>query len=143
MDENDLIKDNLTGHNQEGSNANWPVRILTASTIIGDRIENTQGEHVGDIKDIMLDVRQGNIAYIVMEHAGILGLNEKLFAIPYHALKLDQVNQKFIINGDKELFENAPGFDKEHWPGTNTHAYFQHVGSYWGDFMGPSTGTSL
>ena len=142
MEENDLYQDNLTGHNQEGGNANWPVRILTASSIIGDPIENTQGEHLGNIKDIMLDIRQGNISYIVMEHAGILGFNEKLFAIPFRNLKLDQVNQRFILNANKEQFENAPGFDKHHWPSTNSHEYFQGVGSYWGDFMGPSTGAA-
>ena len=62
----------------------------------------------------MLDIRQGNITYIVMEHAEKSSLNEKLFAIPYQALKLDQVNQKFTLNASKEQFENAPGFDKEH-----------------------------
>jgi sporulation protein YlmC with PRC-barrel domain len=143
MDEKDLNQDNLTGHNQEGGNANWPVRILTASSIIGDQVDNTEGEHLGEIKDIMLDIQQGNITYIVMENAGLLGLNEKLFAIPFRALKLDPSSQRFILNVNKEQFENAPGFDKDHWPGTNSHKYFHGVGSYWGDFMGPSTGTSF
>ncbi len=34
--EQDLAANNISGQNQEGSNANWPVKILTATSIIGD-----------------------------------------------------------------------------------------------------------
>lgn len=137
------MKDNLTVQNQEGTNANWPVRILTATSIIGDQVANNQGEHLGKIKDIMLDIQQGTISYVVMEVGGILGINEKLFAIPYKALKLDAADQKFILHIAKDQLEQAPGFDKDHWPGTNSHEYFNGVGTYWGNFMGPSTGTGF
>ena len=137
------MKDNLTVQNQEGTNANWPVRILTATSIIGDEVAINQGEHLGKIKDIMLDIQQGTISYVVMEVGGILGINEKLFAIPYKALKLDAADQKFILHIAKDQLEQAPGFDKDHWPGTNSHEYFNGVGTYWGNFMGPSTGTGF
>ncbi len=143
MNENDLMQDNLTGQNQEGSNANWPVKILTVTSIIGDKVENNQGEDLGKIKDIMLDIQAGTISYVVLETGGILGINEKLFAIPFRALKLKQEDHKFILNVDKDQFEQAPGFDKDHWPGTNSHEYYQGVGSYWGNFMGPSTGAAF
>ena len=91
----------------------------------------------------MLDIQQGTISYVVMEVGGILGINEKLFAIPYKALKLDAADQKFILHIAKDQLEQAPGFDKDHWPGTNSHEYFNGVGTYWGNFMGPSTGTGF
>ncbi len=138
--EQDLAANNISGQNQEGSNANWPVKILTATSIIGDGVENQEGEHLGKIKDIMLDIHQGSITYVVVEYGGFLGIGEKLFAIPIQAMKLDQVNHKFILDIDKGLFENAPGFDKHHWPATNSHHYFQGVGSFWGSFMGANTG---
>jgi sporulation protein YlmC with PRC-barrel domain len=134
--EQNLAANNMSGQNQEGSNANWPVKILTATSIIGDGIENLQGEHLGKIKDIMLDIHQGHIIYIVIQYGGFLGIGEKLFAIPVQAIELDQVKQKFILDIDKELFEKAPGFDQHHWPATNSHDYFQGVGSFWGSFMG-------
>ncbi|MDQ4139251.1 MAG: PRC-barrel domain-containing protein [Bacteroidota bacterium] len=143
MNDNDLMKDNLTGQNQEGSNANWPVKILTATSIIGDDVDNTQGEHLGKIKDLMLDVHQGTISYVIMEVGGFLGINEKLFALPYRALKLDPADQKFILNANKEQLEQAPGFDKDHWPGTNSHEYFEGAGNYWGNFIGPSSGAAF
>ncbi|MES2732683.1 MAG: PRC-barrel domain-containing protein [Bacteroidota bacterium] len=135
--------DNLTGQNQAGSNANWPVRLLTATTIIGDRVENNQGENLGKIKDIMLDVRRGSIEYVVLEYGGFLGIGEKLFAIPFHSLELDTASEMFILKMDKTTLEKAPGFDKDHWPETNSHEYYQEVGTYWGNFMGNNTAAPL
>ena len=134
MEEQDLAANNMMGQNQEGSNANWPVKILTALSIIGDNINNLQGEHLGKIKDMMIDLQGGSITYVVVEYGGFLSMGSKLFAIPFSALKLDQANRRFILEVEKELFEKAPGFDKDHWPSTNSHEYFEGVGSFWGSF---------
>jgi sporulation protein YlmC with PRC-barrel domain len=138
--EQDLAANNMSGQNQEGSNANWPVKILTATSIIGDEIVNLSGAHLGKIKDIMINLHEASIMYVVVEYGGFLGMGEKLFAVPFQAIVLDQVNQQFTLDIDKELFEKAPGFDKHHWPATNSHEYFQGVGSFWGSFMGPNVG---
>ncbi len=140
--EGDLEAGNATGQNQEGSNANWPVKILTATSLIGDRVENRQGEHLGRIKDLMLDVQRGSIVYVVLEYGGFLGMGEKLFAIPFADLDLDQTQQKFMLDVDKEQLDRAPGFDKDHWPATNSHSYSKGAGSSWGGFMGANTGGS-
>jgi sporulation protein YlmC with PRC-barrel domain len=140
--EQNLAANNMSGQNQEGSNANWPVKTLTATSIIGDKIENLQGEHLGKIKDLMIDLQGGGITYVVIEYGGFLGIGDKLFAIPFKAIQLDQVNRRFTLNIDQALFEKAPGFDKNHWPATNSHQYFQDVTSYWGSFMGANTGGS-
>jgi len=134
----DLEKENATGRNQAGANANRPVHVLTASSIIGDNVENGQGENIGKIKDIMLNTQDGKIEYLVIEVGGFLGFGEKLFAVPFTALQLNTKNEDFVLNIEKEFLEKAPGFDKDHWPETNSH-YFD-VNTYWGSFMGPNTG---
>jgi sporulation protein YlmC with PRC-barrel domain len=135
----DLEKENKTGKNKDGVNANFPVRLLTATSIIGDHVENHSGENLGKIKDIMMDVRRGMIEYIVIEFGGFLGIGEKYFAVPFEALELKAGKQIYLLNRDKAFLKNAPGFNKEHWPGTNSHHY-REVEGYWGDFMGPSVG---
>ena len=59
-----------------------------------------------------------------------LGFGEKLFAIPWKALTLDEDNKCFILDVNKGTLENAPGFDKDNWPdmadaswGTDIHRY--------------------
>jgi sporulation protein YlmC with PRC-barrel domain len=138
----DLENENKTGKNTDGVNANFPVRMLTASSIIGDSVENNAGEHLGKIKDLMVNVRRGMIEYVVVEFGGFLGMGEKYFAVPFESLELKAGKQVYILNRDKEFLKKAPGFDQEHWPGTNSHHYAE-VAGYWGSFMGPSVGSPL
>jgi sporulation protein YlmC with PRC-barrel domain len=135
-----LDKDNMTGKNHSGHHPNTPVKYLTASTVIGDEVCNQQGEHLGKIKDIMLDINEGKIDYVVMEFGGFLGIGEKYFAVPFKALVIDTEHHAFILNQSREVLENAPGFDKDHWPETNSHA-LKSSSAYWGGFMGANTGT--
>jgi sporulation protein YlmC with PRC-barrel domain len=132
--------DNLSGKNHEGPHPNAPLRFLTASSIIGDKVLNPAGEHLGTIKDIMIDLGGGKIEYVVIEFGGFLGLGEKYFALPYSLLKVDATTQTFILDQSKEALKKAPGFDKAHWPETNTHI-FDHSISYWGGFMGVNSGS--
>jgi sporulation protein YlmC with PRC-barrel domain len=131
--------DNLTGRNDSGVDANTPVKFLTCSTIIGDNVYNFQDENLGEIKDIMLDLDRGRIEYVVIEFGGFLGIGEKYFAVPFKALTLDTSRHAFILNQPKDVLENAPGFDKDHWPETNSHA-MESTYTYWGGFMGSNTG---
>ena len=132
--------DNTTGTNQSGRFANRPVKHLTASSLLGDKIYNTAGEQLGEIKDIMLNLDEGTIAYVVIEFGGFLGMGQKLFSVPFDALHLDAENQTFILHRSKESLESEPGFDKDHWPETNSY----EKNSSWssgGGFMGSSTGS--
>ena len=45
----------------------------------------------------------------------------------------------FILNKSREYLENSPGFNKDHWPETNSHARQPASRSY-GAFMGINTG---
>lgn len=91
-------------------------RVLSASTIIGDKVLNTAGEHLGNIKELMIDLDGGLIAYAVLSFGGFLGMGDKLFAIPWEALTVDTDNHSLILEIDKEVLKNAPGFDNDNWP---------------------------
>ena len=116
--------------------------LMGADTLIGDHVHNLQNEHLGEIKEIMLDMRTGKIAYAVMAHGGVLTIGEKLFAVPWEALTLDTVNKRFTLNLDKERIENAPGFDKDSWPNMANQTWASQIDSYYGTTRN-STGLNL
>jgi sporulation protein YlmC with PRC-barrel domain len=124
-----LEKDNLTGENQGALLPNQRGRYLTASSLEGDKVVNPAGEHLGEIKEIMLDLEGGKIDYFVIEFGGFLGIGIKYFAIPFRLLKLDAANRRFVFNQSRQVLEKAPGFDMDHWPDTNLH--FDEAYSYW------------
>lgn len=112
------------------------VRVLSASTLKGDKVRNLQGEHIGKIDDIMLDIYSGRVAYAVLSFGGFMGVGDKLFAIPWQSLQVDKENKEFILNVDKEKLKDAPGFDKSDWPdfspefGPQIYGYYGVV-PYW------------
>jgi len=107
-------------------------QVMAASTLTGEEVVNAEGETLGKIDSIMLDVPSGKIAYAVLSFGGFLGMGDKLFAIPWQALQLDTENKCFILNADKETLEGAPGFDKDHWPSMADPQWAREVHSYYG-----------
>lgn len=129
--------DNRTGQNYEGPLANTPVERLTATSIVGDNVVNGQGEDLGKIDNLMINLSNGAIEYAVIEFGSFLGVGGKLFAVPFKELKLDAPSRAFILDRDKEYLKNSPGFDKSHWPDTNDHTYFDDVRMYYGSYLPP------
>lgn len=105
---------------------------MGANTLIGDHVHNVQDDHLGDIKEIMLDMRTGKVAYAVLSFGGVFTLGEKLFAVPWSALKLDTVNKRFVLDVTKDRFENAPGFDSNHWPNMVDQSWIEDIRNFYG-----------
>lgn len=90
--------------------------ILSASTMKGDKVVNKAWEDLGNIEEIMVDIENGRVGYAVLSFGGFLGLGDKLFAIPWKALRLKVHDRAFTLDISKETLENAEGFDKNNWP---------------------------
>lgn len=110
--------------------------FMSATSLIGDDVYNLQDEDLGDIKEFMLDMRTGKVAYAVLSFGGFLGMGEKLFAVPWSALTLDAENKRMILNVTKDRLENAPGFDADNWPDMADPAWTDGIHSYYGTTPG-------
>ena len=106
--------------------------LMGADTLIGDSVVNAQEENLGDIKEIMIDMRSGQVAYAVLSFGGFLGVGEKLFAVPWQALQLDTVNKRFMLNIDKSRLQKAPGFDPSAWPDMSDVGWSNQIHSFYG-----------
>jgi PRC-barrel domain len=117
-----------------GSGAGWAhvPKVLSASTLIGDGVRNMQDEDLGKMEDMMVDLGSGRIAYAVVSFGGFLGMGSKLFAIPWNAFRLDTDRKVFVLDVDKQVLENAPGFDKDNWPDFADREWGAQIHSYYG-----------
>jgi len=104
---------------------------LSATTLIGDKVVNRQGENLGKIEDLMIDPEQGRVGYAVLSFGGFMGMGDKLFAVPMQALKLSRADKWFVLDVDKERLKNAPGFDKNNWPDISDRSFGTTVYSYY------------
>jgi sporulation protein YlmC with PRC-barrel domain len=106
--------------------------LMGAGTLMGEDVVNDQEDDLGDIKEIMLDMRTGQVAYAVLSFGGFLGMGEKLFAVPWQALQLDTVNKRFVLNVDKERLKSAPGFDPDAWPDMSDVTWTAQIHTFYG-----------
>jgi sporulation protein YlmC with PRC-barrel domain len=106
--------------------------LMGADTLLGNDVYNGSDENLGNIKEFMIDMASGRIAYAVLSFGGFLGMGDRLFAVPWQALKLDTANKRFILNVSKDKLKNAPGFDKEHWPSMADPAWATNVHTFYG-----------
>jgi hypothetical protein len=52
----------------------------------------------------------------VLSFGGFLGLGDKLFALPWNQIRVNERDKNVVVDIPKQLLESAPGFDKDHWP---------------------------
>jgi sporulation protein YlmC with PRC-barrel domain len=102
-------------------------RIISAGTLTGDSVRNLSGDDLGNVQEIMLDVQDGSIAYAVVSFGGFLGMGEKLFAVPWKLMTLVPGEKYFVLDVDKTVLENAPGFDKDNWPDFSDQSWGQGI----------------
>lgn len=108
------------------------LRLVSLARLLGDDVRNYEDDELGSIRDVMLDTATGEIAYIILSAGGILGIGEKLIAIPWYAFEQDPDAKCMRLNVDRQSLKEAPGFDKDNWPdmsslswGRRIHEYFR------------------
>lgn len=106
--------------------------LLGANTLIGEKVHNVQGDYLGDIKEIVLEMRSGKVAYAVLSFGGVLGVGRKLFAVPWNALVPDTLNKSLVLDVAKDRFKDAPGFDSDKWPNMADRAWSDGIHNYYG-----------
>jgi sporulation protein YlmC with PRC-barrel domain len=106
--------------------------ILSTSTLVGTDVKNSAGENLGTVKDVVIDMEAGRVAYLVLAFGGIFGIGDKYFAVPFEAFRVDSVDEKLILNIDKNKFKNAPEFDKENLSVPPRREFVEEIYRYFG-----------
>lgn len=127
-----MYKTVTNGDSATGRSPHPGPELMGADTLNGNDVYNLKDEDLGDIKEIMLNMRTGRVSYAVLSFGGFLGMGEKLFAVPWEALTLDTTNKRFVLNVEKDRLENAPGFDKDKWPNMADQTWAQSIHDFYG-----------
>ena len=105
--------------------------VQTASILSGSDVFNRDGERLGSIKDVVLDLLNGKVCYAVLSFGGFLSMGEKLFAVPWGALSFDTKTRRFIFDVGPEHLKDAPGFKKDQWPDMADCSWADKIHSYY------------
>jgi len=111
--------------------------LAKASELIGFNIENADGDNIGEINDLLVDLGSGHVTYAVLSFGGFLGLGDQLVAIPLRLFESapetngNRAVANIVLNVEPETLENAPAFDLDAFPETNTTGWDTEWRQYW------------
>lgn len=116
---------------------NYNFKTIRIGEILNMNVYNLQGDIVGSVKDVVIDLNTGNIAYLALAFGGFMSLGEKLFAIPFKKFNVDFTNDCLRLDINEEALKGTEGFDKDNWPDKSLdlqELYLSYgVNPYWTD----------
>jgi sporulation protein YlmC with PRC-barrel domain len=108
-------------------------RVRKAKELLGANIDNSAtNKKLGDIEELILDLPAGRVALVAVGAGGVLGVGEKLVAVPPSQLQMNP-DGKLVMNTTEERLKSAPQFDKSHWPDINDANWLTRVYSHYGE----------
>jgi sporulation protein YlmC with PRC-barrel domain len=106
-------------------------KIDPAKKLIGREIQTAQGQKVGELKDMVVDLESGRVLYTIVSAGGFLGINDELTAVPPGAFS-SSTEAKLTIDADKEKLTAAPRFTKDHESNLKDAGFAKQVNEHFG-----------
>jgi sporulation protein YlmC with PRC-barrel domain len=133
---------------QEGATTETPgvpvtgdVNPARLSNQLDFTVWSQDGEQIGEVDDMVLDLDNTRVAYVVVGTGGFLDLGERTILVPWNALELQtgtgdttggQPNA-FVLTTELDVFRNAPDFDLANLPeaGQTAGDWDTDISTYW------------
>lgn len=109
----------------KGSSASW-----RASQVMGLDVKNSSDETIGEVEDILLDMKSGEVLAIIISSGGFLGISDTLSAVPVTTIRYDGATKAFKTKLTKEQLGRAPQFKTNAWPDYNEATSIEALRSY-------------
>jgi len=135
----------LTSLAQDTSNmnTNFPSKLYgalpqlkataKASDIIGMDVRNYQGDKLGKIQDLAIDVESGRIVEVILSSGGILGMGAIQTAVPPSSFNCDTNSHYLLIDASMQKIKEAPKFDSSDWDATTQSNRISEVYGYYNE----------
>jgi sporulation protein YlmC with PRC-barrel domain len=105
--------------------------VVGAQDLLGAEVVDSEGKRVGELKDLMLDLRVARIAYgvVALDHAP--DWSERLVAIPWNVMNVEAKGDLKVL-ARRDWIERAPSMQPELLPTLLDHEWAVFIHSYFG-----------
>jgi sporulation protein YlmC with PRC-barrel domain len=104
-----------------------------ASDFIGKTVQGRTGEDIGQVNDLVVDPATGRVSYAILSASGISGASDKLYPVPFTALKPRPGQEALSLNIDSSRLQSAPSFDRNNWPDLSNPRWSSDVDRFYSD----------
>lgn len=124
----------MSSHNSYAEDAQAELTSVSgfnrASELIGMDVKNRQNEIIGEIKDLVIDLESGQMAYAVVE-TDVSGMEDKSLPIPPGALTQSTEEDILILDVDQAKLKQAPSIDLKGLSNTSDMKWENQVNSFY------------
>ena len=85
------------------------------SDVIGMKVQNYEGETLGKVEDLALDLESGRIVQVILSSDGLVASGDRLSAVPPGALHHDVANNVLHLRATRDQVKGAPEFKTARW----------------------------
>ncbi|QDT50709.1 PRC-barrel domain protein [Symmachiella dynata] len=106
--------------------------LIRSKQMVDMPINDSQGETVGHVRDLLVDFATGSTRYAVCSREEKTK-QHKLFAIPLFVLKFQNGSQSphFVLTMERERLAEAPSFEKSAWPNIREPMWSQYIDAFY------------
>jgi hyperosmotically inducible protein len=124
-----------TAHNIEVAATNGDITAMSdnsscglgfvekASVLVGMTITNLQGETVGKVENLILDLSSGRIVAVVVASGTFIGMGGEYSAVPPSAFSFNEATNALRLDVSKDTLANSPHFNSRQWPDLSQPGY--------------------
>lgn len=103
---------------------------MSKESLIGSEVQNMEGKKLGKISDVSAD-DAGRIRFAILSHGGIIGMGEKLIAIPMRAISFKE-EKLAVVDISEEKLNTAPSFTKDNRPDMTNRTWVEETSRFYG-----------
>lgn len=88
---------------------------LKANDVVGLKILNNEGQTVGSVEDIAIDLQSGRIVQFIVSTGGFLSMGERHSAVPPSRVQFREAGKPLHFDITREKLKSAPAFEMSDW----------------------------
>lgn len=93
-----------------------------AAQLIGAAVHDPKGSFVGEVRDLVVDLRENRVTHVVMSVGTFLGVGDRLVAYPLPSPELKLEATRAVLDTTREKLKAMQGFRSTEWPDFNAGA---------------------
>ena len=133
-----------TAYGQQTQTSTTTTSYMQASKIVGMKVNDSSGQEVGVVKDVVLDRNTGCMAYTVLSTGGggtrVAG-GTKTVAVPWTVYTATSDPSVMTVRVERDRVYNAPVFDYARIDEYSRSGYINNIYSYYG--VAPAGGAGI
>lgn len=90
--------------------------FVTIDRLKGAEVTTAEDDSVGEIDEVVINLDDGRVAYVLLDAGGFLGIGEQTVPYPLESLRWNADAEKYVTGIERDSVKNAPSVPRSGFP---------------------------